>query len=80
MIVKNPTESKIEVTILGVDYSVDAKGEVSVPNQVAAYWKNRLHSFLEISEEVKEVEKVVKVEKVEKVEKEVKKVKDAKAK
>jgi hypothetical protein len=58
-IIKNPTDKDINVSkIFGLPYSVEANGEVMVPDEVANYWQG-LHNFLIISD--------VKSEKVEEV-------------
>jgi len=53
MIVKNPTDSELKVQINGRIYEVDAKGETSVPAEVALYWRDNIHGFLILSEESK---------------------------
>lgn len=58
MIVINPTKQEIEVIIEGVIYVLPASGKLAnVPEKHAFYWKNNLHSFLEVVEDVKIVEK-----------------------
>lgn len=54
MIVKNPTNHDIQVQIEGANYFVEANGEISgVIPEHAAYWKVKLHAFIEIVEESK---------------------------
>lgn len=66
----NTTSDKLEVRILGRDYVLEPKGFLMVPSDVADYWQNMLHRFLEIEEvaasvqsPVKEVDQVIEVEK-----------------
>lgn len=54
MKVINPTENDITVQVSGVTYTVEADGELSnVPAEHAAHWKNSLHNFIKIVEDVK---------------------------
>lgn len=52
MIVKNTTDSALEVQIKGVVYRVEAESELAdVPTDVALYWKEMLHNFIKLSDE-----------------------------
>lgn len=52
MIVTNPTKNDITVNLGGTEYTVEANSSISnVPKELAVYWKNKLHTFLTISEE-----------------------------
>lgn len=67
MIIKNPINQDLTVKIFGVTYTVPAKGTLSgVTEQVATYWRNRLHNFISIDNETKDT----KNEKVEEVKEE----------
>ena len=69
MIVKNPTNTDLEVQIDGNVYSVEANGETAgVPAVHATRWQAELHNFITLEEEeapvakaVKEVKEVVEV-------------------
>lgn len=68
MTVKNPTNNDITVQIMGVKYTVPANGEVKyVPEEHALYWRDKLHQFLVLGQDV-----------VEKTEKETPKKEEAK--
>ena len=57
MIVKNPTNNRIEVRIQGVDYVVEANDEIKgVPAAHADYWVSMLHSFLIVEAEKKDAD------------------------
>lgn len=66
-ILYNPTTSDITVTIKGVDYTINALGKLTVPKDVAMYWVNSLHNFLNVLDD--EVDKAT--DKVEEIVKEV---------
>lgn len=52
MIVKNPTNTDLSVQINGHQYSIPAKDQISGVSAVdAAYWVERLHTFIELEEE-----------------------------
>lgn len=52
MIIKNPTNARLEVQIFGEPYVVEAESSVSgISPAVADYWKKRLHDFLIVEEE-----------------------------
>lgn len=58
MIVKNPTDNDISVQINGHQYTVKAKDQIAnVSATDAAYWKVKIHTFIEIEEEVAQVAK-----------------------
>jgi len=51
MKIYNPTNNKIEVTIFGRQYAIEAEGTLTgIPSEVATYWGG-LHEFLKISED-----------------------------
>jgi hypothetical protein len=52
MIVKNPTNETVSITIAGRDYTLEAEGSISVIDEHAAKWKVT-HQFLVLSEEEK---------------------------
>lgn len=55
MIVRNPTKNDIEVTIDGISYQVKAEDQIKgVRQSHALHWKNKIHSFIELSEEGKD--------------------------
>jgi hypothetical protein len=55
MILKNPTDSNLTIKFLGVEYSLGANASKDFPEDVAVYWRTKLHKFLEVVKEVKEV-------------------------
>lgn len=61
MIVKNPTENRLEVQVQGVTYVIEPEGTLeNVPEAHARYWQESLHKFIVIRNEKKEeVETVV---------------------
>jgi len=69
MIVINPLDEEITVTLSGNVYTVPAKGQVKgVPVRDALYWKDSLHNFLTLQEEISTVTKPMEEEtKVEEV-------------
>lgn len=70
MIIYNPTQNELVVMIKGKTYVAPANGQVSnVPSEHAEYWKQSLHSFIEIRSED---EVAVETPKVEEVKEEVK--------
>lgn len=68
LLIKNPTDVVVSFTLRGVEYSVEAKGELPVLAEVAEAWI-KIHQFLKVHELPRVAEKVVKEveEKVEKV-------------
>lgn len=49
MIIKNPTNLNLAVTIKGVDYVLGAQSErKGIPAEHAEYWKVHLHNFIEV--------------------------------
>lgn len=65
MIVINPTKSDIKVQIEGVEYFLPAEGSITgVREEHALYWKQKLHSFVQIKMDEPVVKKEVKVEEV----------------
>lgn len=53
MIVTNPTDKNLEVTYKGSTYSVEANGTKSgVPEDAAMFWKNSIHQFITVRDEV----------------------------
>jgi hypothetical protein len=66
MILRNPTESIIEVRIFGTDYKINPLARITVSDEVGTYWRSQLHAFLEVMGDEKKVEPVKEV--VEKVE------------
>lgn len=81
MVVTNPTDAEITVSIESQMYTVGANSSLeNVREKHAIYWKEQLHNFLEISEEKPKstvaikpaVGTVAEVLEVAKVEKEVK--------
>lgn len=51
MIVKNPTDKEISVTIKGSTYTVPANGENSnVNDEHAVHWKTHIHHFIELKQ------------------------------
>lgn len=66
MILRNPVEETITVTIFGTTYTVKPNDTIEVPQEVGEYWKT-LHGFLKVEQPKQE-----KQEKEEKEEKEVK--------
>ncbi len=74
MRVTNPTESKIDMTLNGIAYSIGAKDSKDVSEEIAKHWKEKVHSFVELSEDkpiIKKEEVKVKPEEI-KVKEEVK--------
>lgn len=60
MIVRNTTNNDIEVQIHGHMYYLPANGFINdVPEEDARYWKERLHSFLDISPDKEKVKPVI---------------------
>jgi hypothetical protein len=52
MVVTNPTDQDITVSIKGNEYFVAANSSISgVKESHADYWKNMLHNFIEVSPE-----------------------------
>lgn len=52
MKIKNPTKSTIEVQIGGRQFVLPAEGELTgVSPEVALYWKEKLHAFIQVSED-----------------------------
>ncbi len=61
MILRNPTDSDLTIKFNGIEYSLGANAEKEIPDDVAVYWRTKLHQFLQVVKpEVKEVEVVVK--------------------
>jgi hypothetical protein len=56
MILKNPTDSNLTIKFLGVEHTLDANSSKDFPDDVAEYWRTKLHKFL-----VVEKQKVVEV-------------------
>lgn len=55
MVVKNPTNNDITVQISGVKYTVPANGQIKfVPEAAALYWRDKLHGFLILEDDVVE--------------------------
>ena len=52
MIVVNPTPNLLQVNILGIDYVVEPNSSLAgVSPEAAAYWKVKLHTFIELHDE-----------------------------
>ena len=52
MIVKNPTKNALSIQYKGGTYSVEAQSSVDgVPSDVATFWKEQIHNFIEVSAE-----------------------------
>lgn len=73
----NPTNEVLAIQYKGVKYEIEASGSLSVPADVAEYWKTMIHEFILVSEDevvspvkAKEVEVKEEVEEVKEVEKE----------
>lgn len=58
----NPLENTIEVQIFGVKYVIESKGTVDVSDEVASYWMNNLHNFLQEVQPKVEKKEVLEVE------------------
>jgi hypothetical protein len=55
MIIQNPIDKEIRVTIFGVEYVLPANGELkNIPDNVAEYWFKELHEFLIVKEDSKQ--------------------------
>lgn len=72
MIVTNPTEKTIAIQYKGTKYEVAAEQSITVPDEAAIYWKDRIHEFIILTDENEapsksKVEKTEKAEKVEEV-------------
>ncbi len=50
MKITNPTENDITIQYEGVHYTCPAKGSISIPEDVATYWKKQLHNFMILGE------------------------------
>lgn len=61
MLVRNPLKEDITIQYKGKTFTAPAGGEVSVPDEAAHYWQDRLHNFMELETETK-LKKEVKVE------------------
>ena len=48
MKLKNPTQTEIRVQVLGREYSVGPGEVITVSEEVGLYWKNRIHTFMEV--------------------------------
>lgn len=81
MIVKNPTDSEISIQYKGDTFVVPANGQASMSDEVATYWKTKIHAFISVeAESEKAAAKEVKAEVVsEKVEEKVEEKEVAKA-
>lgn len=51
MILRNPTDNRIEVQIDGKQYHIEAQGKITLPDDVAVYWKTYIHQFLKVDGE-----------------------------
>lgn len=70
MIILNPTDKEISVSIEGITYTVAPLGEISsVPVEHAMYWQTKLHNFIKIKDEVKKISEKIKEVIEEKVDK-----------
>ncbi len=59
MILFNPTENHIKVQIFGVEYEIEPKGKSrDIPEEVAIYWRTKLHNFLIVGESKEEAVEV----------------------
>jgi hypothetical protein len=58
MILVNPTDNDITVKIEGIEYTAPANGGVELPEAHAKYWKERLHSFMELAEDAPKEKKI----------------------
>ncbi len=47
LFIKNPTDQDVSIVIKGEAYTVDARGQLPVSEDVALAWK-RVHSFLSV--------------------------------
>lgn len=54
----NPHSEDCTITFKGKSYTVSAGETVEIPEDVATYWKNQIHKFLEIVETIKELTKI----------------------
>ncbi len=56
---KNPTGNEVSVVYKGVSYTIPANGAMTLPSDVADYWKTRIHQFLiDVAEEAQKAEPV----------------------
>lgn len=46
MILKNPIDKNLTIKFLGVEYSLGANATKEFPDDVAEYWRTKLHKFL----------------------------------
>lgn len=74
MIIKNTIDKELKVQIKQNNYTLPAKGEISIPLDDAIYWRSMLHTFLVIEPESKDEETLVVKELMEGQEKEEEKV------
>ena len=51
MKIHNPTNKKLSIQHKGETYSVEAQSSVVVPSDVATFWKEQIHNFIEVSPE-----------------------------
>lgn len=66
MVVTNPTELDLVVSVEGNVYTLPAKESISgVKESHAEYWKEHIHQFIEVSPEVKKEVKETAPKKVE---------------
>jgi len=48
----NPTDDTLTIKFKGLDYEVGPKGVLSdVPEEVAEYWKEKIHNFISIEKD-----------------------------
>ena len=62
-IISNPTSEDLKILCAGKEYSVEAKSETIVPDEVASFWLT-LHAFLEVSDtkskaDIKELDEII---------------------
>lgn len=68
MQIKNPTENALDVQVKGVKYHIEAEGTLNnIPEEVARYWQENIHKFIQIQKDKLEAEVSVPVIDVSKV-------------
>lgn len=46
MILYNPTNKELKIKHKGIEYSIEAYGELEVSDETGAHWKDTIHQFL----------------------------------
>lgn len=64
MILKNPTNAELAIKFNGIEYTLPGYDQKEFPNEVAVYWRTKLHQFLEVVKEPKAKVTEVKVPEV----------------